>query len=118
MNYSYLFDILIAVTLYSCGSNNAQQYTRSCIDKKIKEFKDQPVANPPISVFQYLYNNQLVHYISAPCCDIYTTLYDENCNIICSPSVGITGKGDGKCSDFFDKRTQGKFIWKDDRMPK
>lgn len=42
-------------------------------------------------------------------------LFDENCNRICAPDGGKTGKGDGKCPDFFEKRTDEKLVWKDER---
>ena len=118
MNHSFfLVSLLFITTLYSCGSLTAQRQTSSCIQEKIASFKKQPVANPPIGVYQYSYNCNLVYYVSAPCCDQYTTLYDENCNIICRPGGGITGKGDGKCPDFFEKRINEKVIWQDDRKP-
>ncbi len=44
-----------------------------------------------------------------------STLYNENCNVICSPDGGLTGSGDGQCSDFFDTRTDEKLIWEDVR---
>ena len=118
MNQSFfLVSLLLVSTLYSCSSLTAQQETSICILEKIATFKEQPVSSPPIGVYQYSYNGNLVYYISAPCCDQYTTLYDENCSIICHPSGGITGKGDGKCPDFFEKRTDEKIIWHDDRKP-
>jgi hypothetical protein len=40
---------------------------------------------------------------------------DESCSIICSPDGGFSGKGDGNCIDFFEKRTNGKLIWRDKR---
>lgn len=117
MNHAFLISLLMVATICSCSSINNQQETSSCIQIKIETFKNQPVANPPIDVYQYLYNGELVYYVSAPCCDQYTILYDENCNIICHPDGGITGKGDGKCPDFFEKRTNEKVIWQDDRKP-
>ncbi len=115
MKHHILLSMVVATIFYSCSSINAQKETANCIQQKIEEFKKQPVTNPPMSVYQYSYNDALVYYISAPCCDRYTTLYDKNCNIICRPSGGFTGKGDGKCSDFFEKRTDKKMIWTDNR---
>ena len=117
MNKSLLVSSLFIAIFFSCASTNEQHAISECIQDKITTFKKQPVANPPIGVYQYNYNGNLVYYISAPCCDQYTTLYDENCNIICYPSGGITGTGDGKCKDFFEKRTNEKVIWQDDRKP-
>ena len=44
-----------------------------------------------------------------------STLYDENCNKICSPDGGIAGNGDGLCPDFFTNRTNERLIWEDKR---
>lgn len=87
----------------------------ACITEKITAMKAAEVKNPPLSLWQYQYNGQTVYYIPSYCCDIPSELYNSQCNLICSPDGGITGRGDGKCSDFFDKRTDGKLIWKDDR---
>jgi hypothetical protein len=86
-----------------------------CILTKIAQLKTEKIANPPASVWQYEYNGKIVYYIPAKCCDIPSLLYDSDCNLICSPDGGFTGKGDGKCSDFAEKRTKEKLIWKDDR---
>ena len=86
-----------------------------CIQKKIAEFTQQKVTNPPIKVFSYTYNNETVYYVTAICCDVYSELYDKNCNRICAPDGGKTGKGDGKCVDFFDTKTDKKLIRSDER---
>lgn len=72
-----------------------------CIQEMITEISSQKVANPPIHIYRYTYNGQTVYYMTSKCCDIPSNLYDENCNRICSPDGGITGKGDMKCLDFF-----------------
>jgi hypothetical protein len=86
-----------------------------CILEKIEKLKTENPTNPPASVWQYEYNGQTVYYIPAKCCDIPSSLYDTNCKLICSPDGGFTGKGDGKCKDFAEKRTNEKLIWKDAR---
>ncbi|NQX30258.1 hypothetical protein HQN85_00860 [Pedobacter boryungensis] len=83
--------------------------------EKIKQLKAEDVSNPPASVWQYEYNGQTVYFIPQKCCDLPSLLYDKDCNLICSPDGGFTGKGNGKCKDFFEKRTKEKLIWKDDR---
>lgn len=87
----------------------------SCILEKIEQLKKDDPANPPASVWQYEYKGQTVYYIPPRCCDIPSQLLDSNCNLVCSPDGGLTGKGDGKCTDFFEKRTRAKLIWKDKR---
>ena len=76
---------------------------------------ESEVANPPATVWQYEYKDQLVYFIPPQCCDVPSRLLDKNCNSVCSPDGGLTGKGDGKCPDFFEQRTNEKLIWRDDR---
>ncbi len=103
--------------LFAANSCNSKMVASSpsCIQQKIDQIKKQPKWNPPAQIDEYLYNGKKVYLISADCCDQYITLVDENCNYICAPSGGITGKGDGKCTDFNEKATFVKQVWKDDR---
>ena len=123
MKQQLILLILLLTLFVSCGSISAQketstqEKTNTCIQQKIEEYKKQPVTNPPMSIYQYTYNGKTVYFVSAPCCDRYSILYDSECTIICHPSGGITGAGDGKCNDFFEKRTDEKLRWKDDRKP-
>jgi len=87
----------------------------ACIIQKIEAIKAQPQWNPPAEVSEYLYNGQKVYLFTADCCDQFYELYDANCNFLCAPSGGITGKGDGQCSDFNEKAVFVKKIWKDQR---
>ena len=86
-----------------------------CIFDKIATFQKEPKANPPRAVYQYEYKGSTVYYITAPCCDIYPELFDTNCNLLCAPDGGFTGKGDGKCVDFHKLKSNKKLIWKDNR---
>ncbi len=85
------------------------------INRSIAAFMKEPVKNPPIVINQYDYKGKKVYFIPSYCCDIESKLYDADSNLVCSPDGGITGKGDGKCIDFFSERKNEKLIWKDDR---
>jgi hypothetical protein len=87
----------------------------SCIQKKIDEIKAQPKWNPPAEINEYIYQDKHVYLFSSNCCDQYNMLYDENCNPICAPSGGFTGRGDGKCTDFNEKAKKLRLVWKDER---
>ena len=89
-------------------------YTRQ-FHKKIDVLKKEPVRNPPAKLYQYTYKNQTVYFFPQYCCDLPSELYDENCALLCLPDGGITGQGDGKCTDFFLERTLEKLIWEDVR---
>lgn len=89
--------------------------TPECILEMIAGFKAAPVQKPAASVYQYDYHGQKVYYVTAPCCDQFNKLYSADCNLICHPDGGITGKGDGKCPDFNQAKSNEVLIWKDDR---
>ena len=110
--YLFLTTVLI---ISGCNDEDIHKDVPNCIEDKIEEIKQQAVWNPPAKIYQYQYKGLTVYYIPPRCCDIMSTLYDENCNKICSPDGGITGNGDGLCPDFFTGRTNEKLIWEDKR---
>ena len=71
--------------------------------------------NPITRILRYQYEGKTVYYISAPCCDQYSQVYDTRGKLICNPDGGITGKGDGKCPDFDKKKSNEKLVWQDPR---
>ena len=81
----------------------------------INELSTTPVANPPAQIIQYQYNNATVYYLPPRCCDIMGILYDVEGHILCYPDGGITGRGDGKCSDFHNTKIQEQVVWRDER---
>ena len=85
------------------------------VEKLIIQFQNKPVGNPPQSIWRYEYNRQTVYYVPPQCCDQPSTLYDANGNIICAPDGGFSGRGDGRCPDFFTNRTNEYLVWKDPR---
>ena len=103
--------IVLSTFFFNCEKIDAP----NCIDDKINDIRNGHVWNPPAKIYSYTYQKQTVYYFPPRCCDIPSTLYDENCNIICSPDGGLTGGGDGKCPDFFSSRTNEKLIWEDKR---
>ncbi len=107
--------LFINIIFISCDKLDVPADTPSGIKKKIRKMKDDEVRNPSGSVWQYDYNGETVYYIPPYCCDRYSELYDSKCNLICNPDGGISGAGDGKCTDFFNTRTNEKLIWQDDR---
>ncbi|HEX8460319.1 MAG TPA: hypothetical protein VF623_02770 [Segetibacter sp.] len=124
-----LFYIFYTVLVFSCNSKikpnesnvaEVKSTTKdsavpSCIQYKIDSIKSQPVWNPPAEIHEYEYNGKRMFAMSAPCCDFFNTVFDENCNYICAPSGGFTGRGDGKCTDFFKVGKHVRLIWKDER---
>lgn len=86
-----------------------------CIQVMIDSIKKETRYNPPAEVTEYNYNGKRVFLFTSDCCDNYNSLFDENCNYVCAPSGGFTGKGDMKCNDFTEKAKMVKLVWKDER---
>lgn len=114
-NRILIFSLCLFLILSSCEEIDVPKDTPDCIKNEIEQISNEPVRNPPAEVWQYDYNGQTVFYLPSYCCDMFSELYDDKCNLICHPDGGIAGHGDGKCSDFFARKTNGKLIWKDDR---
>ncbi len=88
---------------------------RPWLQSLIANLQQEPVANPPASITKYTYRSAPVYYLSARCCDITSKLYDVEGKVICEPDGGLTGKGDGRCTDFIAARSDERLVWKDDR---
>jgi len=110
--------VLIALLSCTCSKTSLETTLPNCIRQKINTIKNEAVRNPPAKVYQYTYQNQTVYFIPSYCCDVFSELYDSNCTLVCHPDGGITGRGDGRCTDFFDLRKDEKLIWEDERDPK
>ena len=75
----------------------------------------EPVTNPPSSVLRFRYHDMVVYFRPQRCCDIPSTVWDEEGNVLCSPDGGITGEGDGRCPDFTRASTEKETVWADPR---
>ena len=107
---------LLVLFLTACGNDDIEKIDGpACVIERINSIKKAPVRNPPAKVYSYTYNGATVYYIPSYCCDAFSELLDENCNLLCNPDGGLTGGGDGKCTDFFKNRSNEKLIWTDDR---
>ena len=122
MKLRFLAIFVLMILIAGCAVDNSgrlpqasQPSNPAWVDELIQKSSTDPVANPPLSVWKYEYNGQAVYFVPAHCCDIPSTLYDAQGTVICSPDGGLAGKGDGKCSDFFDTRTGEQLIWQDTR---
>ena len=108
-----LFLLLPAgLTAFSCNKDYTDY---SCINRKIGLIKSKAKWNPPAQVNEYLYQGKHVFLFSADCCDQFEELYDEDCNLLCSPFGGISGQGDGRCNDFRTQAQHIRLVWKDGR---
>lgn len=118
------YHALLWIALIACQrkmsteANSPASGIPACIQQKIDSIKQQPVWNPPAEVYEYNYGERPVFLFSADCCDRPSTAVDSNCNYVCAPSGGFSGKGDRKCVDFFEKAKLVRLVWKDERVRK
>ena len=110
-----VFYFVLFTVFSACQQDEMPAGLPACVKEKINQLKNKSTQNPPAKVWQYQYKGQTVYYFPPACCDQMGELYDEHCNLICHPDGGITGRGDGKCEDFFASRQNEKLVWEDKR---
>jgi hypothetical protein len=109
------FSAILLACVASIGTVRADDSLPSPISQLIEQRKAEPRANPPASVWRYTYLDQTVFYLPPKCCDVPSALYDSSGKLICRPDGGMTGRGDGKCRNFHQQRTDEQLIWRDER---
>lgn len=112
--FKFLFTLLIPLTFMACSDDDIKKEVPKCIEEKIKQFKKDDVANPPIEVWEWTTEAKVYYYITSPCCDQFNYLYDNDCNVVCAPDGGFTGAGCGDCPTFGEDLTK-TLVWKDER---
>jgi hypothetical protein len=85
------------------------------LETRIQNHLAEKKQNPPIHIYRYQYNDQVVYFETAACCDQFSTLYDRRGKVLCHPEGGFTGRGDGQCPDFTKNRTSEMLVWQDPR---
>lgn len=105
------FYIIFSFFLFSgCEKLDVPKDTPACIKSKIRNAEKHNIE----SIYEYTYNGKTVYLINANCCDWQNELYDDNCNLLCAPTGGIGGGGDGQCPDFAQNKTNEKLIWQNE----
>ena len=112
MSKTFLFALILLGIFLLSGCREESN------DDFLSEFVEQYDAGPfgPVeNIWKYRFNSETVYYIPPKCCDIPSVLLNEKGEVLCSPDGGLTGSGDGRCPDFFQKRNNGKLVWSAER---
>ncbi len=88
----------------------------SSIERLIQKYEADTEDASPDEIWSFVIDDEVVFYVAPMCCDIPSTLFDKEGNILCHPDGGITGAGDGKCPDFHKERSTGVLVWRDSRI--
>lgn len=86
-----------------------------CPDWVIDLVEQKRGASRPVRIAQYDYQGMEVYFVLPGCCDMFSDLFDESGEHICSPGGGFGGTGDGQCPDFFEQATNERIVWEDPR---
>lgn len=110
-----IFAIALLTTAVVAGCKKEPVPIPSCIQSKIDSIKNTAKKEPPAAVHLWTYEGRKVYLFSAPCCNEFVKVFDENCKYICSPSGGPTNIGDSLCTDFYNSAKYLGLIFRDDR---
>lgn len=110
--------LAIAAALFAaaCSPELAQEPSEFLQDL-IEEFEAAPASESPGDIWRFSYSGRIVYYVPPlPCCDRWSTLYEVDGEVVCAPDGGLTGRGDGRCPDFFELRAEPARVWHDERL--
>jgi hypothetical protein len=107
----YILLALFAIPFMSASDCNNNKVP-SCVKRWVDEPFNSVQPDAPMQIDEYIYNGKHVFLFTAQCCDRYNVAYDDQCNAVCAPSGGLTGKGDGKCPDFSSAATHVRLVWR------
>ena len=119
MKYLVLFPLAALLTNGQCThsaktTGNPEQVRDSiptCLRTLVTDLGKHQPSDAPMSIDAYKFRGDTVYLFNAPCCDQFNELYSKDCQVLCSPSGGFTGRGDMKCAGFKDSATLLKKVW-------
>ena len=90
------------VLLLGCSSNTVRYvspYSTNWVKQQIRAY-EMP-TNEAVSTVtrKVIVAGGPAYLIPSPCCDKYDYFYDSRGVILCAPSGGFTGRGDGSCPE-------------------
>ena len=100
---SVCFVLCSIVLAASCSSGNAVQYvgpySTKWVTQQIRTY-EMPTKEVVSQVtHKVIYAGKPAYLIPSPCCDRFDFLYDDRGAILCAPSGGFAGSGDGSCPE-------------------
>ena len=79
---------------------------------RLADYDAQPGPAAPRAVFQVRYGDGVAYWVQAGCCDQLDPLVDANGVLVCYPSGGFTGRGDGKCPGALPPVAERREVWR------
>ncbi|MFK8014525.1 MAG: hypothetical protein AB8G17_03635 [Gammaproteobacteria bacterium] len=115
--------LLVAMTWVTAGcepvgkqaNTGAQDPYGPWLDALTEQIGEDRLTDPPSQILSFRYRQQTVFYRPPYCCDIPGVIYDASGAVMCYPTGGLGGNGDGQCDDFFRQRADCALVWRDAR---
>jgi len=79
---------------------------------RLADYDAQAGASAPRAVFELRYGEGVAYYVQAGCCDQLDPLVDARGVLICYPTGGFTGRGDGKCPQGLLLLANRREVWR------
>ena len=79
---------------------------------RLADFDAQSRPAAPQAVYQVRYGNETAYLVKAGCCDQLDPLIDARGVLVCYPSGGFTGRGDGKCPGALPPEGERREVWR------
>ena len=79
---------------------------------RLADYDAQSGPAAPQAVFEVPYGDGVAYYVKAGCCDQLDPLVDARGVLVCYPSGGFTGRGDGKCLGALPPVADRREVWR------
>ena len=79
---------------------------------RLADYDAQPGPAAPRVVYEVRYGDGVAYYVKAGCCDQLDRLVDARGVLVCYPSGGFTGRGDGKCPGALPPEADRREVWR------
>ena len=79
---------------------------------RLADYDAQSGPAAPRAVYELRYGDGVAYYVKAGCCDQFDPLVDARGVLICHPSGGFTGRGDGKCPRALPPESEQREVWR------
>ena len=79
---------------------------------RLADYDAQPGPAAPRAVYELPYRGGVAYYVQAGGCDQLDPLIDARGVIVCYPTGGFTGRGDGKCLEELPVVAHRREVWR------
>ncbi len=79
---------------------------------RLADYDAQAGPAAPRAVWQVRYGEGVAYYVQAGCCDQLDPLVDTRGVLVCYPTGGFTGHGDGKCMGALPPMSERREVWR------